>query len=277
MKRFPYQVPNMNLCDDFIIQAKQVWNWLKTSMKTGIIISEESITDFVLLELQYRHPYEIITQKYTKRQESQTGCDWEWWFTSGVNWLGLRIQAKKLDSNNLEYPELDKVNKYGRQVDLLISNALQSQPKRVPLYVFYNYWDNSKYTLASWNCGTYPRDVEMLGCGLVDALRIKNVLNTGSKLLKDIAPSMYPWSCLVCCLGYSRNKDDLPTRAFNFIMGAFGVEIPKEEFITREAPSYVYKIVEGDILTEEEWRKIGINRITIIREKRENKNGTHVA
>jgi len=268
MRKFLSRMPNMNLCDGFIIQAKKVWNWLKTSIQTGIVISEESITDFVLLELQSRHPHEIITQKYTKRQESQTGADWEWWLTSGNKWLGLRIQAKKIDSKNLKYPELDKVNQYGRQVDLLIKNALQSQPNRIPLYIFYNYWDTNNYILKYWNCGTYPQDVEMLGCGLVDTFRVKNVLNTGSKLLKDIAPSMYPWSCLVCCLGYSRNKDDLPNRAFDFIIGAFKVEMSREEFITEEAPSYVYKIMEGNILTEEEWRKIGVNRITIIREKR---------
>ncbi len=269
IKEFPYTVSNTDLCNDFIIQAVRVWNWLKTSLQTRIILSEETITDFILLELQSRHPYEIITQKYTKRQESRTGSDWEWWLNSGSNWLGLRIQAKKLDSNNLEYPGLDKVNLYGRQVDLLITNSLQSQPKRIPLYVFYNYWDNNKYTLRKWNCKTYPTDIKMLGCGLVYAQLVRNVLNTGSKLLKDIAPLMYPWSCLVCCLGYSKSKNDLPNRAFDFIKGAFKMKISKEEFITKEVPSYVYKIIERKTLTEEEWEKIDVFRITIIREKRE--------
>jgi len=272
----------INLCNDFIKQSKNVWNWLRKSFYTKISISEESITDFILLELQYKHPKEIKTQKYTKPQESRTGADWEWWLTSGKNWLGLRVQAKKLDPKRLEYPELDKRNAYGLQVNLLINYSLNGSPKRIPLYVLYNFWKTDNYS-PQWNCryfqnfnfyfpNLYFPNVSMLGCSIVDAQTIKNVLNKGSKKLQDIAPFMYPWSCLVCCMCFSPTRfQDLPNRAFDFIKGAFRFDFNRDDFIVIEPPYYVYKILKREELTEGEWENIvgtDISRITIIREER---------
>ena len=151
-----------SFCDVFIQQSIMTWNNIRFSEITGISFGEEIISGTNLLELQRKHPFEIKTKTFTRHQESRNGADWEWWLGSGVYWLGLRIQAKKITPSLLRYEHLNHVNQYGRQVDLLIQYSYNSYPRRMPLYVFYNFWDLNRYN-PPWHCGTYPKNLEMLG------------------------------------------------------------------------------------------------------------------
>ena len=260
----------LSLCDDFIKASKDTWKKLRLSSQVNIRLSEETITDTLLLYLASRHPYEIRTQKYTKFQESKTGADWEWWITSSssTQWLGLRIQAKIIDVATLEYPHLDYKTSQGQmQVDVLISNAINSSPPRIPLYVFYNYWDVQQFR-PPWLCGSYPFTISMLGCGVSTAWNVRVYLRNGDKSVQKIASQMYPWSCLVCCRGFANGP--LPFRILRFVQNAFGqrhVDFPlTDEFLTIQPPAYVYKILEGIDLSEEEWEQAGVKWITVIRE-----------
>ena len=115
----------------------------------------------------------------------------------------------------------------------------------------------------------------MLGCAASEAIAVRSILNQGSDKLKDIANVMYPWSCLVCCMGFSKTERRLPFRVYDFFLGAFrrfikDAEFPRykrNNFVTEKAPSYVYKILEGEKLSEEDWYEIEVNRITVIHEK----------
>ncbi len=260
-----YKLHSLKLCDDFVKEAQKVWNWLKISHLTNIKISEESITDFILLDLQSKHPKEIITKKFSRFQESKIGADWEWWFNSGNNWLGLSIQAKKLDVRNLEYPELNK-SKGEKQLDALINTSFSRKPKTIPLYVFYNYWTPYKY-LPPGYCSFDESHLNILGCSIVYALKIKELLNKNRNKLKDIARYMYPWSCLSCYNVLSNEDKDLPNRAYDFLKNAFNLNFSKDEVIVRNPPNYVYKILERSKLTDEDWGQIEFKYITIIREK----------
>lgn len=274
-----YQTTSGSLCGDFIAKAIQTWNRIKYSELWGLGILEESITDFNLLDLQIRHPQEIVTQKFPKPREAKEGADWEWWLGSEVFWLGLRVQAKILSPQKLRYLHLGYKNIYGRQIELLINHSFKNQYPKIPVYVFYNYWDVNRFD-PPWLCPTYSKSVEMLGCGVSEAISVKSILDQGSDNLQDIADVMYPWSCLVCCKGFSKRNERLPFRAFDFVLGAFGRYIKKEaefplyernRFVLKKAPSYVYKILEGQRLSEEEWSKIEVNRITVIYERGEKK------
>lgn len=270
-----YQPSVSRLCKDFVEQAVKTWKYIELSELTNIGLSEESITDINLLDLQRTHPSEILTQKFSKPRESQIGADWEWWLGSQGKWLGLRIQAKKLDPDNLSYPFLEHVSTNGRQIELLINHSLIQQPPRIPIYIFYNYWDMQQFS-APWLCQTFPPQLEALGCGVVEAQLVKRILDAGSNQLADIANLMYPWSCLVCCHGYSKASGDsekLPSRAFNFLSNAFE-RFPNEEyeprykrekFVTESAPDYVERMIQKEKLSEEDWAKIGVNRVTVIR------------
>jgi len=261
----------LSLCDDFIKVSKDTWKKLRLSSQVNIRLSEETITDTLLLYLASRHPNKIKTQKYTKFQESKTGADWEWWITSSSSiqnqWLGLRIQAKIIDVETLEYPHLDYRTSQGQlQVDVLISSAINSSPSRVPLYVFYNYWDIRQFR-PPWLCGSYPFTISMLGCGVSTAWYVRSCLRNGNKSVQTIASQMYPWSCLVCCRGFANGP--LPLRVLGFIQNAFkreGIDFPlTEKFLKIEPPAYVYKVIKGIDLSEKEWEQAGVKWITVIR------------
>ena len=271
-----YQTGTGSLCEDFIAKAKQTWKRIKISRLCGMNILEETITDINLMDLQINHPNEIKTQRFSKPEEGKIGADWEWWLGSEDFWLPLRVQAKIVDPTTLKYPHLDYKSPKSpqSQIELLIKHSLNDKPPKIPVYVFYNYWDINNFD-PPWLCNGYSKAVEMLGCGLSEALSVKKTLDQGSNEVKDIASIMYPWSCLVCCKGFSTENGKLPFRAFDFFLGAFRKRIKetdfpwyeKEEFVRKGAPSYVYKILEGVKLSEDEWKKIEVNRITVAYER----------
>src|ERR1700674_228364 len=97
-----------SLCATFCQSAIWTWNCLKYARQTGIQLGEESLTDLNLLNIQICHPSEVRTKKFSRNTEGKvTGADWEWWFGSPSGWLGLRIQAKKLNNLSSQYDELD--------------------------------------------------------------------------------------------------------------------------------------------------------------------------
>lgn len=259
------------LCEDFVIQSRRTWNTIKKSESIHLNFSEESITDLNLLELQHKHPLDIITVKFDKPQESIEGADWEWGLISSSRYMGLRIQAKKIRSRTLCYPKLDYVTPGGsRQIDELINRAKKDSPPKVPFYVLYNYWDRNNYR-ARWLCPLRRRDIRMLGCGIVEARALRTVVNQGKKRLFDIDGMMYPWSCLMCCRVYSSGYKALPDRAFDFLSNVFGNQADfayeRDEYVVEKAPWYIHEILEGRELSEEAGEKIGVNMITIIKEQ----------
>lgn len=266
------------ICYSFIDQSIVTWNRLEFSNENDMGLSEDSITDFNLLELQFLHPLEIRTQKHSNVKEGKTGADWEWWLGSDDNWLGFRIQAKKLDIEKMEYAELDRSNKIrGRQVDLLIKDAFDNDPPLIPLYVFYNNWDTFKFT-PTWNCKIDHNCIDILGseslfgCGLSYAGNVREALDNRGKKLHDLIEIIYPWSCLICCPDYQNNHRNLPYNAFNFVKKVFKDEfvydnISDKRFIRKGAPDHVNKIIKGSTLSEEEWDVLKVNRITVIYQK----------
>lgn len=263
------------LCHSFITQSSDTWFRIRNGRLTRIYISEESITDYNLLTLQMKHHYQMSTQKFNRHMESVQGADWEWWLGSNVGWLGLRVQAKKLHSRTLKYTGLEYTTSKGRQIDLLINHSASARPPMIPIYVFYNYWNVGKF-VPPWLCCSYPRSYDMLGCGLGDAYLVRTLLNQGIKDLRRIAGIMYPWSCLVCCHQNSGRKRDrlLPNRSFAFLT-SISRKFPqlfdrepydRQRYIVEKAPYYVYRIMEGLRLSEEEWKEIGTRRVAIIYE-----------
>lgn len=264
--------PSRTLCSDFIYQAEETWEIIKQSHLKKLNIGEETLTDLNLLRLQVLHPTEIKTQKFTKFAEKRQAADWEWWLGQNNYWLGLRVQAKKLDTNLLRYKYLNKkTTRSVRQIDLLINKASALQPPRIPMYVFYNYWNQTQFT-PTWLCQTYPKKIEMLGCGVSEANSVKLLLNSGHDDIQTLSSVMLPWSCLVCCHGFSGNDSRLPFRAFKFLTKAFQLSQERneritydgEKYITRNPPEYVYRILEEDEISEKEWREIDLRTITVV-------------
>jgi len=258
------------LCQDFTKQSRKTWNTLRKAEHLGLSISEESITDFNLLELEQRHQHEIITRKFNRRRERQEGADWEWWLVSPGLFLGLRIQAKKIDSQTLNYPHLGYSTPNGHQIDILIKEAVRSSPPKIPMYVLYSYWDHTTF-YAAWPCRSHRRDIRMFGCSIVEARALRSKIHQGKTGLADIDYLLHPWSCMICCNRPSPHKTALSLRSFNFISETFAdkSDFPyrTEEYVAKEPPWYVTAILEERKLPESAGEEIGVDLVTIIREK----------
>ena len=84
-----------DLCHLFAWTAWKTWWDLGDSQRLNISISEESITDMLLLEM-LRRTKRIVCKKFTRHEERKSGADWQWWFISGNRGFPIRIQAKRL-------------------------------------------------------------------------------------------------------------------------------------------------------------------------------------
>lgn len=233
----------IDLCTTFCNRAIITWHYLQNGIRSRIELGEETITDINLLEIQIRHPNEVRTAKFNRIIEGKiTGADWEWWLGSKSGWIGLRIQAKKLNSHSLEYDSLDHSTKNGRQVDLLIQDA--TNKGLIPMYCFYNYWDTHRLS-PQWNCGTYSPSTELLGCTISSAKHIRSLIDYNDKSLKSVSQNALPWNCVVCCKGQSQPKADLTERAVGVLRGTWGIDAEQLR-ILKEPPSHVTAILHNE-------------------------------
>jgi hypothetical protein len=230
------------ICQTFQALAMQTWADLRDSSKAGLQRGEETITDDLLLALSRRHPDEITIVQFEKKLEGENGADWEWWLGSFDGWFGMRIQAKKLDVPNLQYLGINrKVAKSNRyQADLLVEMA--EMQKCFPIYCFYNYWDQGQF-LHDWKCGSFSSQVELLGCTISDAYKVRGLMKTKTRL-SAIDKSAWPWMCLVCCAGYAKSGSSLPYRAHGFIKNMAGNHVTIPDVISRP-PAHIAEVIEG--------------------------------
>jgi hypothetical protein len=251
------------ICNTFGELAQKTWTDLCHSNRFGLSLGEESITDFLLLELKLRHPSEVSIIKFNRRQEGlTTGADWEWWFGSPGSWFGMRVQAKKLESTSLIYDGLDHTVRSTRQkqFNLLINDA--KARNLYPIYTFYNYWDVQRASSAKISftsaCGcpaTFGqlgvglfRGYEHWGCTVADAYAIRKAIRRGTSSLKDIAAISIPWEWLVCCPNTSPKRVSLSERA-RFIAENLSRQraVPG---LVENPPAHVSRILEADLKPE---------------------------
>ena len=267
---------NGALCADFDVQSRKTWNLLKNAHKTGLSLGEETVTDLNLMELQSKHHADITTFKFSKYKERISGADWEWWLIAPHKVLGLRVQAKIINPKSLVYEHLDysKPAIKFRQIDNLINYSAKKFPYRIPVYVLYNYWDCDKY-YAYWPCTFRKRMVHMLGCGIVEARSLRQIINNGGKSVREIGQIMFPWSCPICCSYGTPSKASLPERAFQFLtsisskifdIGSPAKKYEKENYVVTDAPWYVEELMKKGTLSEDIQKEIGVNMITVIKE-----------
>lgn len=251
------------LCGTFVVQAARIWDDLEASQSLGITRDEETITNDLLLTVQKAHPYEVLTFQFRKPEEKVTGADWEWWLTDGRLWLGLLIQAKRLDPKSHKYKSIKhKVGKdHVRQIDLLID---QARSKRIhPLYFFYNY-SPSGLSAFSWHCGGTAPDLPQLGCTVAHAVAVDRALRQGGAGLPKMSEVSLPMKCLVCCPIWVDPDDSLPGRANGIAnrlrgLAESGAELdgPYNPTPRPDPPAYVRQL----LATSPEDRGRGIERM----------------
>lgn len=125
---------------------------------------EESLTDYLLREINARLPEVFITWKHNKQLEGRkTGADWEWWIIYDSHYFCFHIQAKKFSDSLIDKQRV--FYKDGEQYRLLLDDA--NKYGAIPLYVYYvanfgnlnlrcsNYSDSGVYYEDARNMNRY--------------------------------------------------------------------------------------------------------------------------
>ena len=195
---YPYLSENRthDLCWLFIRAACKTWYDLRDSQNLGIGISEDSITDMLLLEMG-RRTNRLACKRYSRSEEGESGADWLWWFVSGNRGFPVLMQAKRLSPNG-EYKEL-KRKRAGKsyQTATLLNYAYKKG--WLPLFCFYNFC-HPKLNSALW------------GCAVASAHSVSKLLSSRvskANHIDKIRPKSVPWMHLVCP-GLSAPQEDFP-------------------------------------------------------------------
>src|SRR4051812_44553522 len=104
----PYVLRPPSLCETFQRAAGETWNLLGLGAQYEMLPGEETLTDLLLLGVRHEQAHIVRVHRFSKSEESSAGADWEMWFTDTTNrYIGVRVQAKKLDPRRLLYPEFE--------------------------------------------------------------------------------------------------------------------------------------------------------------------------
>src|SRR5690554_1030718 len=257
----------MELDEIAIKNSSWAWNKLREARTLDFQVGEESLTDFLVLNIKKWGVGKISIDTFTRHAESLNGSDWEWWFTGpSGKWLGMRVQAKVLNVASEKYEHLHHKNKHGFQVDLLIKDAKKNG--LVPLYCMYTNWDPKKYK-ASWQCNTYKPTVRHYGTSILSPYEVKKIQCNKETRLSSVINSLKPMHCIFCCSGFGGKE--LPDRALSWLegIGLLGdIEVNSiEEYLRDYPPYYVNQLLEGEL--EDDFIDVQderLKRVTVFKE-----------
>ncbi|MFZ4664320.1 MAG: DUF6615 family protein [Caldilineaceae bacterium] len=185
------------LCDTFYGRAHWTWDILSKARAINSQIGEETITDLHCLEFKLRHPNQVYTKTFSKREEGENGADWEWWFTDKRKWLGFRVQAKVVDFETDNFRNLHYKNQGQYQVDRLLHRSLTGPYKKIPIYCLYMQWSSNKKLPEQYSGQIFNR-VDF-GCSIMSAFSVRYMREIKLKSdLESLLHHLQPWVGLVC-------------------------------------------------------------------------------
>lgn len=229
------------LCQGAQRTASWIWDTLRSARKHDSKVGEESLTDFLVLQLKKQSKGSYYIASFTRPMEKITGADWELWITGhSGKWLGLRVQAKVISLDSKRYAQLHYKRKDGSfQIDQLEADA--KKHNAVPLYCLYSYWKSSEIGKLNWPCVTFKKNSRLFGASWMLTSEVQALKPTGQNDLKSVAESLRPFHCLFCCGGYSGN--DLPSRAAAFL-GFAASPTDESSFLADQPPIYVSQLLQ---------------------------------
>jgi hypothetical protein len=270
--------------DLLLKNSKWTWNQLRDARTLGYQLGEESITDFLVLNLKKNGGKKFFIKSFTRHAESLNGADWEWWLTgsSGL-WLGMRIQAKIINFQSLKYEHLYHRNKHGYQADLLIKDANRNGV--IPLYCLYTNWDARRHRAKRlcWNC---KPSIRHYGTSILSANIVRSLLPYNIIHLDFLYKHLMPMHCILCPKSKPATGD-LPERSLEYLQRNKLIEITSKDngekslnLLQSQPPLYVtqlldkqygvnvkgkdfYEKVETDLPIDD----LRLKHITIIKEK----------
>lgn len=230
-----------DLCQSLNSLAEETWDHLLWGLEGGFGQPDErAFTDHHLIELLRRHPDRVSASKFDQHREAETAADAEWWLGGGQNYLGMRLQAKKLDLATGSYVELG--HHVGestlKQLDQLIASS--EADGCLPLYLFYN--GPTENDWPADHCDSPHLTDERRGCTVALASDVRETLKGGAEAVgvDELAQISLPWQCLTCCpMSIGRNSAE---RALE-VLGRYSNGAAAA--ITGDPPSYVRALISA--------------------------------
>lgn len=262
------------LCAIIRKESRWIWNTLRLARAHRSKIGEESITDFLVLELKKASKGAYYIDSFTRPREKVTGADWELWFTgASTKWLGLRVQAKVIALDADRYAQLYYKRKDGTyQIDQLVADA--KKHSAIPLYCLYSYWRSGEAGKFHWACRAVIRSARLFGAGIVPVSGVRALKAQNEDALKRVVKYLSPLHCLFCCQAYAQG--DLPSRSHGFLV-ANGFVDDDSQTLLDEPPYYVRAILQGEREMDlADVHDENLRMITVIREGGERQSSLFV-
>jgi hypothetical protein len=239
------------LCQTFKELARATWRRLKSSTVTGLPWGEVTNTETLLAELVTRHPRSVRIHATPRLDETLNGSDWEWWIGEPGAWLGMRVQAKRLNIRRQRFMAI-RTQKPRSAADTQMTTLIKQAAADglTPAYCFYVYSPRWPWS-AIWMAQDLGRsEPEVCGCifGHASAVRA-----TKSESLDKISQVCMPWHYLVCS-----DSDDAATQAervrgllhrsaasgdFTGLLASPDNEVFPLSNVTSRLPDYLFNIV----------------------------------
>jgi hypothetical protein len=178
------------ICQAIKDSSEEVFNWISKQKEVG----EESITDWSLYNAN-KLDGRIQYQQFNRHEEAKnTGADFELWILTNTIYFKARIQAKRLRPGIDNYKGITYSNKYGLQINKLITDASRGGFR--PLYAFYNNENHtSKCSLNILDEGIYLADANKIHSDIVSVP--KRTISSSHLISMSL-----PFSCWFCCKLY---------------------------------------------------------------------------
>jgi len=234
-----------------------------------LTIGQESLTDFILLEFSRKLKGNLISHKFTKRDEAQSGGDWEWWFKGEKGWFGIRAQAKIINIYKDTYLTINKKGQNNQLIKDSVTNGV------VPVYFLYSFWEPSEFKYK-WRCQNFSKNARRFGVSILPAGYVKDKIQSESANLDELIQDLNPWHCMFCCSDDSHGN--LSQRIFDSLSrlwGIYGIEKISDEYLKKnnELPDYVSAIVNRIPLetieeVQIEREDINLKYVTVVSEEK---------
>lgn len=247
------------ICREVLDIAYRLSRWLFKQPEVG----EESLTDWLLYEIADRLPF-VRYRKFTRPQEARdTGADWEWWFVGRHLSLALRVQAKKIAGEPDYYRALAYTNRYGLQIEKLMSSAVESN--FLPLYALYH----GTPTPPPIRCKRHKDAGRHEGVFLASAAELYEKFIVGRRVKidgRDLLQMSITMSSLFCCHDLAQKTGEPVERIYAHIAELLLSSTESKNSNNRlgihnELPEYISALLRFDQF-ESDWSDRGYEKVS---------------
>jgi hypothetical protein len=185
------------LCETLTTLAEWTNEFIAKGFSTGLGILEETITNYILIEIASRHPQNIYTKTFSRKQEGcESGADWLWCIGNPGEWLPILVQAKIVNPRTKQCHYLDYGTSHGKQGQLLVRYARTH--RLLPLYCIYSLIDeDTNQGSMQANIFSHLRPTDW-ACSFIIPKHVQQLIRQNKKSQSDLLKYSIPWMTPFC-------------------------------------------------------------------------------